>query len=49
MEEPSSDLAMAVAIASSYYDQPVARDMAVLGAWVGGWVLPCSKLGRGGQ
>lgn len=33
MQEPSSDLAIAVAIASSYYDQTVARDVAVLGGW----------------
>lgn len=32
MQEPSSDLAIAVALASSYWEQPVARDMAVIGA-----------------
>lgn len=31
MQEPAADLAIAVAIASSYYEQPVPADMAVVG------------------
>lgn len=31
IDEPASDLAMAVAIASSYYDKPVPADMAIMG------------------
>ncbi len=31
MREPASDLAIAVAIASSYYERPVPADMAVIG------------------
>lgn len=31
ISEPASDLAMAVAIASSYYDRPVPADMAIVG------------------
>lgn len=31
MTEPASDLAIAVAIASSYYEQPIARDIACIG------------------
>ena len=31
MTEPASDLAIAVAIASSYYEQPIARDIACVG------------------
>ena len=32
LTEPSADLAIAVAIASSYYEQPVPRDVALIGA-----------------
>ncbi len=31
MTEPANDLAIAVAIASSYYEQPIARDIACIG------------------
>ena len=31
MREPAADLAIAVAIASSYYEQPVPADLAVIG------------------
>lgn len=31
MTEPANDLAIAVAIASSYFEQPVARDIACIG------------------
>jgi DNA repair protein RadA/Sms len=31
INEPASDLAMAVAIASSYYDRPVPADIAIVG------------------
>jgi DNA repair protein RadA/Sms len=31
IDEPASDLAMAIAIASSYYDKPVPADMAIMG------------------
>ena len=31
MTEPASDLAIAVAIASSFYEQPIARDIACIG------------------
>jgi DNA repair protein RadA/Sms len=31
VSEPASDLAMAVAIASSYYDKPIPADMAIMG------------------
>lgn len=31
MSEPANDLAVAVAIASSYYEQPIARDIVCIG------------------
>lgn len=31
MTEPATDLAVAVAIASSYYEKPLSRDVAVVG------------------
>lgn len=31
MTEPANDLAIAVAIASSYYEQPIARDITCIG------------------
>lgn len=31
MSEPANDLAIAVAIASSYYEQPIARDVVCIG------------------
>ncbi len=31
MNEPATDLAVACAIASSYYEQPIARDVAMIG------------------
>lgn len=31
MKEPAADLAIAIAIASSYYEQPVPADLAVIG------------------
>lgn len=31
ISEPATDLAVALAIASSYYDKPIARDVAVMG------------------
>lgn len=31
MSEPANDLAIAVAIASSYYEQPIARDIVCIG------------------
>ncbi len=31
MNEPANDLAIAVAIASSYYEQPIARDIVCIG------------------
>ncbi|GAB4818278.1 hypothetical protein N2152v2_005324 [Parachlorella kessleri] len=47
MEEPSSDLAVAVAIGSSYYNQPVARDMAIIGEiGLGGEVRTVAQVER---
>lgn len=31
MNEPATDLAVACAIASSYFEQPIARDVALIG------------------
>ena len=31
MREPSTDLAIALAVASSYYDRPISQTMAVVG------------------
>ena len=31
IEEPATDLAVAMAIASSYYERPIGRDIAVIG------------------
>lgn len=31
MSEPATDLAVACAIASSYFEQPIARDVAMIG------------------
>ena len=39
MSEPANDLAIAVAIASSYYEQPIARDIVCIGE-----VGACSSL-----
>jgi DNA repair protein RadA/Sms len=47
--EPAADLAVAVAIASSVRDRPVAADLAVIGeVGLSGEVLPAAPLGAPG-
>lgn len=43
MMEPASDLAVAVAIASSFYEQPIARDIACIGE-IGKTQLPAAAV-----
>ena len=46
ISEPASDLAMAVAIASSYYDRPVPADLAIVGeVGLSGEIRQVSQLG----
>lgn len=43
MSEPATDLAVACAIASSYFEQPIARDVAMIGEVGHAW----SRIGLG--
>lgn len=47
MSEPAADLAIAASIASSYYDKPLAQDLAFLGeVGLGGEVRQISQIER---
>ncbi|KAI3427273.1 hypothetical protein D9Q98_007205 [Chlorella vulgaris] len=47
MNEPATDLAVACAIASSYYEQPIARDVAMIGeVGLGGELRPVGNIER---
>jgi DNA repair protein RadA/Sms len=47
MSEPATDLAVACAIASSYFEQPIARDVAMIGeVGLGGELRPVGHIER---
>jgi len=47
MNEPSTDLAVVCAIASSYFEQPIARDVALIGeVGLGGELRPVGNIER---
>ena len=47
MSEPATDLAVACAIASSYYEQPIPRDVALIGeVGLGGELRPVGNIER---
>lgn len=46
MSEPATDLAVVCAIASSYYEQPIGRDVAMIGEVRAGWAGHALTRGR---
>lgn len=44
MKEPSTDLAVACAIASSYFEQPIGRDVVMIGEARGSASSPAAAL-----